>query len=73
VNIVPDYSKSILDVYTEATFAYLRLYGLTRTLNLARKDTVVIDTTGWREDDTIYKMESYENKFELPSWVPDVR
>ena len=51
IRLIPDYSKSVRNVYIEAALEYLRLYGLTRTLNLA----------GTRR----------ENKFSLPSWVPD--
>jgi hypothetical protein len=36
VDIVPDYSKSVRDVFTEAALEYLKLYGLTLTLNLVK-------------------------------------
>jgi hypothetical protein len=35
--IVPDYSKPVRNLYIEAASEYLRLEGLTRTLNLVRK------------------------------------
>lgn len=74
VNIVPEYSKSIREVYIETAWEYLRLYGLTRTLNNARKDNVMKGTANWEHDvNAALEAETGGDTPGLPSWIPDVR
>jgi hypothetical protein len=73
VDIIPDYSKSVRDVFTEAASKYLKLYGLTRLLNIARKDKFVGRTVDLlRAQKGLPSSGISGNRFGLPSWVPDV-
>jgi hypothetical protein len=73
VDIIPDYSKSVRDVFTEAASKYLKLYGLTRLLNIGRKDKFVGRTVDLlRAQKGLASSRISGNRFGLPSWVPDV-
>jgi hypothetical protein len=70
VDIILNYSKSVRDVFTETAWKYLKLYGLTQLLNLAKDDfaeKAVNLLKGGKE----IANDLLGNRFGIPSWVPD--
>jgi len=72
VDIIPNYSKSVRDIFTETAWKYLKLYGLTQLLNLARKDDFAEKAANLLKGGKEIENNLLGNRFGIPSWVPDV-
>ena len=69
INIKPDYSKSVRDVYVQFTLAMLKLQYFEILLYAGLWDRVSNDANVISEVETIAEEESHA----IPSWVPELR